>query len=134
MSGNMENYTASNTAIYLIQYHIIWTPKYRRCILVDELKNRLQQIIEEVCYENALIVKALEIMPDHIHLFIGASPKMAPYKIVKALKGRTSHILREEFKELLKMPTLWSGSYFISTIGNVSAKTIQQYIEKQWKK
>ena len=129
----MSEYIKNNKVIYLTQYHIIWCPKYRRGILKDKIKDRLQQIIEEICQEKYITIKKMEIMPDHIHLFISMSYKETPYKIVKLFKGRSSNLLRKEFPELLKMPTLWSGSFFISTIGNVSEKTIIKYIEDQWK-
>ena len=73
-------------------------------------------------------------MPDHIHLLVSANQKLAPYKLVKALKGRTSNFLRKEFPLLLRMPTLWSRSYFISTVGAVSSEAVKKYIENQWTK
>lgn len=76
-------------------------------------------------------VLALEVKPDHLHLFVSAYPPLPVHKLVKALKGRSSHHLRREFPHLLKLPSLWTNSYFVSTAGNVSNKTIQQYIEAQ---
>ena len=130
----MSNYIYNNKAVYLLQYHIVWAPKYRRHLLVNKIKDRLESIIKEVCAAHSLSIRALKIMPDHVHLFIGSDPRKQPYKIVKAVKGRSSNLLRKEFPELLKMPTLWTRSYFIATAGNVSDKTIQRYIEDQWKK
>lgn len=74
---------------------------------------------------------ALEIMPDHVHLFVSADTKTRPEH--RRFRGRSSHVLREEFPELL-MPTLWTRPYFLSTAGNVSSETIQKYIENQWGK
>lgn len=130
----VNTYKKHNKVIYLMQYHIIWCPKYRRSILTGALKERTEEIIKEVVYERNGEIIAMEIMPDHIHLFVGMKPKETPHRFVKALKGRTSNYLRKEFPELLKMPTLWSRSYFLSTVGNVSGKTVKEYIEQQWTK
>lgn len=128
----MNNYKKNNKAVYLCNYHIIWCPKYRRKLLVGKIKDRLEQIIKEVAYDKEFEILAQEIMPDHVHLLVSANMKSAPFKLVKALKGRSSNYLRKEYPELLKMPTLWSGSYFVSSAGNVSTNVIKQYIEKQW--
>ena len=130
----MSDYTIHNKAVFLVQYHIVWTPKYRRKLLVDDVKTRLEQIIQEVCHEHSFMIKALQVMPDHVYLFLSTNPQKAPYKIIKALKGRTSNLLRKEFPELLKMSTLWTRGYFISTVGHVSEKTIKEYINRQWTK
>ena len=127
-------YKSHNRAKYLCNYHIVWCPKYRRKLLFGNIKIRLEQIINDVCYAKQSEVIALEVMPDHVHLFVSVNPRVAPFKIVKAVKGRSSNFLRKEFPELLKMPTLWSGSYFLSSAGDVSSATIKKYIENQWVK
>ncbi len=127
------DYRHSRNQVYLINYHLIWCPKRRKPVLVGKVKNRIQQIIKQVAKEKGIEVLALEIMSDHLHLFISAYPTMAIHKLVKAFKGRSSNLLRKEFPELLKLPSLWTHSYFISTAGNVSNKTIQKYIEQQSK-
>jgi len=119
--------------VYLINYHLIWCPKRRRKVLVGEVKDRLKSIIYEVAQEKGIEILALEIQPDHLHLFISAYPAVAIHKLIKAFKGRSSHYLRREFPHLLKIPSLWTHSYFVSTAGNVSNKTIQKYIEAQSK-
>jgi len=90
---------------------------------------RLEQILREVAKEKGVEILALEVQPDHLHLFISAYPQLPVHKLVKALKGRSSHHLRREFPHLLKLPSLWTNS--VSTAGNVSNKTIQKYIETQ---
>ena len=127
------DYKRSRYQVYLINYHLIWCPKRRKSVLVDEIKNRLEQIIRQTAKEKSVEVLALEIMPDHLHLFISAYPTIAVHKLVKAFKGRSSNLLRKEFPELLKLPSLWTHSYFVSTAGNVSSETIQKYIEQQSK-
>lgn len=130
----MSDYIHANKVVYLTQYHLIWCPKYRRDILVNSIKDRLEEIIKNVCAERQMKIKALEIMPNHVHLFVSISYQHAPFKIAHWVKGRSSNLLRKEFPELRKMPTLWSRSFFLASIGNVSGKTIKRYIEDQWKK
>jgi putative transposase len=127
-------YTHNNTSVTLVNYHIVFCPKYRRKLLVDAVKTRLEQLIKEVAAENKWVIQALEVMPDHVHLFVIADAKTKPHMVVKRFKGKTSRFLRSEFGDLRKMPTLWTRSYFLSTAGNVSAATIKKYIEQQWNK
>lgn len=127
----MNNYIKNNKVVYLTQYHIIWCPKYRKNILIDSIKNRLQNIILDVCNELNAEIKALEIMPNHIHLFVSYTYKEPINKLIKKLKGISSNILRKEFPQLKKMPTLWSRSFFVASIGQVSEETIKKYIEEQ---
>lgn len=126
-----QEYQHKRTSVSLVNYHLVWSPKRRRKILVDKLKVRLGQIIQEVCAENNCQILALEIMPDHLHLFVNCPPDFAPNQIVRRIKGRSSRILRQEFPFLLRMPSLWTRSYFASTAGNVSSRTIQRYIAEQ---
>lgn len=126
-------YKHSRNQVYLINYHLIWCPKRRKPVLVGKVKSRLEQIIKEVAKEKDVEILKLSIQPDHIHNFISAYPTIAVHKLVKVFKGRSSHYLRREFPELLKLPTLWTHSYFVSTAGNVSSQTIQKYIEAQSK-
>lgn len=124
-------YEHSTNQVYLINYHLIWCPKRRRKVLVGDVKERLNTIIRGVAEEKKVKVLALEIQPDHLHLFISCSPQMTVHKLVKAFKGRSSFYLRREFPSLLKLPSLWTNSYFVSTAGNVSNETIRKYIEAQ---
>jgi len=112
-------------------YHIIWCPKRRRKILNGPVYDRLKEIIEQVADENDWQILELAIQPDHIHLFLRANPYTLPTDIARRIKGRSAHILREEFPHLMRMPSLWTRSTFYSTAGNVSSDTIQKYIEKQ---
>ena len=124
-------YKHSRNKVFLINYHLIWCPKRRKKILVGEIKTRLEQIINEVAKEKNIEILALEVMPDHLHLFVSSHPNILVHNLIKAFKARSSNILRKEYPELLKLPSLWTHSYFISTAGNVSSKTIQKYIEAQ---
>lgn len=125
-------YTHNKTSVIMINYHLVFCPKYRRKLLVGDVKNRLSEILDEVAQMNNWKVIAKEIMPDHVHLFVYADVRTRPEIVVKRFKGRSSRFLRKEFPLLLRMPTLWTRSYFLSTAGNVSSASIQKYIEQQW--
>jgi len=100
-------------------------------VLVGEIKRRLEQLIGEIAEEHGWEVLALEIQPDHVHLFISVQPYWSPHLVLRRIKSRTSRILRREFPELLKLPSLWTRGYFVSTAGNLSSETIRKYIEEQ---
>jgi len=114
-----------------MNYHFVWCPKYRKRVIVGRIEKQLKVLLQEKV--NALNCKiiALETMPDHIHIFVESPPTIAPNRIVAALKGFTSHVLRKEFPELRKLPTLWTRSYFVSTHGHISADAIRKYVEGQ---
>jgi putative transposase len=119
--------------VHLVVYHIIWCPKRRRKVLVGPVGVRLKQIIQAVADAHEWTVISLAIQPDHVHLFIRSDPYTLPSDIPRLIKGRSSHDLREEFPHLLKLPSLWTRSFFLSTAGTVSQEIIQKYIERQSK-
>ncbi|MBE2182301.1 MAG: IS200/IS605 family transposase [Anaerolineae bacterium] len=121
----------SNHAVYQVNYHFVWIPKRRKKVLVGDVAKRLREICEEVAQENGWVVLSLAIQPDHVHLFVEATPKEKPHDVVRAFKGRSSRILRSEFPHLLKLPSLWTHGYFCRTAGNVSAAVIEPYIRAQ---
>ena len=100
-------------------------------MLTSKVVQRLKEIFAQVAEEKRVKILALEIRPDHLHLFVSCYPQMVVHKLVKAFKGRSSNILRKESPSLLRLPSLWTNSYFVSTAGNVSSETIQKYIEAQ---
>jgi putative transposase len=119
---------------YLLLYHIVWIPKYRRRILVEQVAERLKQTIEQTAAEREWDVVALEVMSDHVHLFVAPPPTVRPSDLVKVLKGVSARILLKEFPDLAQRArrgTLWAPSYFIASAGNVSAETIERYIREQ---
>jgi putative transposase len=125
-------WTHSNTTVYNIGYHLIWCPKYRRKVLVGDVEQRLRELLYKKAGEIGVSIETLEIMPDHLHLFVKASPSAAPHWIVQQLKGYTSHELRKEFEPLKsRLPTLWTRSYYIESCGHISEETIKKYIEEQ---
>jgi putative transposase len=125
-------YRHERTSVSMVNLHFVWTPKYRRHVLVGGVKSRAEQVIREVAREHEWEVIALEVMPDHVHLFVSVDPKVSPHLAVRAFKGRTSRVLRQEFPQLLRMNTLWTRSYFVGSAGNASSTTIRRYIETQW--
>lgn len=125
-------YKSNNNVVYSCKYHVVWCPKYRRKVLVDGVDARLKELIDEICHELRIDVIEMEIMPDHVHLLIEVEPQFGIHKAVKQIKGRTSRILRQEFICLRsRLPSLWTNSYFVSTVGGVPLSVIKQYIENQ---
>jgi putative transposase len=130
-----NRWTHSNTTVYNIGYHIIWCPKYRRKVLTGKVEVRLGQLLLKKAEEIGVSVIEMQIMPDHVHLFVKASPVASPHWIVQQLKGYTSHELRNEFESLrTRLPTLWTRSYYVESCGHISEDTIRKYIEEQKKK
>jgi putative transposase len=122
-------YQHYNHSVGLVIVYFVFVTKRRKPVLKEEIRNRMYQIWQELAVEKGWNIRALEIAPDYIHLFTEINPTDPIHLVVKALKGRSSNYLRKEFPELLKLPSLWSRSYFFSTAGNVPAQTIQKYIE-----
>lgn len=126
-----------SSAVYNINYHLVWCPKYRKPILEEpKVKEFLEDQIHTIAETKNYEVRALEVMPDHLHLFISAPPFDSPTNIVKVFKGVTALRLFKKFPELKKeywKGKLWSPSYYVGTAGHVSAVTIQRYIEEQKK-
>jgi putative transposase len=126
-----QRWTHSNTSVFNIGYHLIWCPKYRRKVLVGDMEIRLKELLFEKAAELDIQIALLEVMPDHIHVFVKTKPTNAPHYIVQQFKGYTSRILRSEFPHLLKMPSLWTRSYYCESVGHISEKTVLKYIEEQ---
>jgi putative transposase len=121
---------------YQLHYHLVWTPRYRKKILFEPLESRLKAIFNEVAEKYSFRVLAVEVMPDHVHLFVGAPPKYSPSELIRLFKGTSSRLLGKEFPEIIrhhywgKNATLWSEGYYAGTAGNVSAEIIRRYIEE----
>lgn len=128
----MRKYKSNNNIVYSCKYHVVFCPKYRRKVLTGEVENRLKQIINDVCDKYSIDLIEMEIMPDHVHMLIEVDPQFGVHKAVKLIKGASSRILRKEFHHLTtKIPTLWTNSYFISTVGGAPLDVVKQYIESQ---
>lgn len=132
----MENkYRTTKTTVSLINYHFVFCPRYRRKIfLIPNIEERFKHIVKYICEEMEIEIIAIECDKDHIHMFLNCLPTLSPSDIMLKIKGITSRVLRDEFEELKKMPSLWTRSYFVSTAGNVSSETVKQYVENQKKR
>ena len=125
-------YKSNNNVVYSCKYHVVWCPKYRRKVLVGAVAERLKELIAQRCADIRADVLELEVMPDHVHLLIEVDPQYGINKAVRSIKGYSSRILRSEFKFLTtRLPSLWTNSYFVSTVGGVPLAVIKQYIENQ---
>ena len=132
----MENkYRHTNTTVSLLNYHFVFCPRYRRKIfLIPRVEERFKELVNLKCKELKIEIIAVECDKDHVHLFLNSLPTLSPSDVMRQIKGYTGKILREEFIELSKMPSLWTRSYFVSTTGNVCSETIKKYVETQKKR
>jgi len=124
-------YLRDEHRVHLVVYHLVWTPKRRKPVLVGNVAQRCREIIEQKCEEKGWRILELAVQPDHVHLFVRVWPSDSAADVIKEIKGITAHHLRREFPQLLKLPSLWTRSYFAATAGNVSKEIIQKYIEAQ---
>jgi len=117
-------------AKYLCNYHFVWIPKYRRSI-IGEVMEYTKEVLKSIAEELGCEMIALEVMPDHIHLFVNCPPRYAPSYLANYFKGKSARLILKKFPQLNK-GKLWTRSYFVATAGNVSSETIKKYIEEQW--
>ncbi len=127
-----NKYRKNAGAVFSLKYHIVWCPKYRRRVLFDDIAIRLKEIIRDKAKELVMTIHTIEVMPDHVHLFIESDPTWCVAGIVNRVKGVSSRILRQEFPSLRsRLPTLWSRSYYAGTVGSASESVVKRYIESQ---
>ena len=127
-------YRSNNNVTYSCKYHVVFCPKYRRRVLVDGVDERFRKIAQQVADEMRFDIIEMEVMPDHVHMLLEVDPQLGIHKAVKRIKGRTSRVLREEFPWLKRrIPSLWTNSYFVSTVGGAPLSIVKQYIENQKK-
>ena len=127
-----NEYKHTATTVYLINYHFVFCPRYRRKIFdIPHVEDRFKVLTAEGCDRLGIDILAMECRRDHVHLFVSCPPTQSPAEVMRNIKGATSRALREEFPELSKMPSLWTRSYFVSTAGNVSSETIRWYVNTQ---
>lgn len=117
---------------FSVKYHIVWCPKYRKNVLIQGIDIRLKALLHKVAENIGATIHALEVMPDHVHIFIESDPTWAPCDIANRLKGATARSLRQEYPALKRaLRTLWSRSYYVGTVGHVSDATVRRYIALQ---
>ena len=131
-SDNMDEIRSNNNVVYRCTYHVVWCPKYRRPVITGDVDIRLRQIIREVCAERDAPIVELDTMPDHVHLRVSCDPQYGIHRLVKQVKGRSSRLLRQEFPTLkTRIPTLWTNSYFVATVGGATSEAVKRYVENQ---
>ncbi len=116
---------------YNIGYHIVFSTKYRYRLLRYSAADLLKELLTETSLQAGVNIRTMEVMPDHVHLFITAPPSLPIPDFVRRLKGRTSFVLRRRFEYLRKYPSLWTRSFFVESVGHISEKTVVKYIENQ---
>lgn len=132
MSSYSITYKSNNNVVYSCKYHVVWCPKYRRPVLVNGIDTRLKEIIQVVCADCRAEILEMEVMPEHVHLLVEVAPQYGIHRLVRAMKGRSSRLLRQEFPRLKsRLPTLWNNSYFVATVSGAPLEVIQQYIDNQ---
>jgi len=130
--GAYRRYSKNAGAVFSLKYHLVWCPKYRMKILVGDVAERLKNVLFATAAQYGVLIEAMEVLPDHVHLFVSSDPTRCVAEIVNRLKGASSRILREEFPHLKsRLPTLWSRSYYAGSVGQVSESTVRKYIENQ---
>jgi len=129
-------YKSTRYVKYLCNYHFVWIPKHSRDFLIEDAAEYIKEILKLIAKELGCEIITLEVMPDHIHLFINCPPRYSPSYLANYFKGKSARLVLKKFPELRKYTNgkLWTRSYFISTDGNVSSETIKKYIEEQWGK
>ena len=120
---------ATRHSRYHIFYHLVWIPKYRRKTLDGAVGERLEAILREIAAEKGLEITGMEVMPDHIHLFVSSPPQHSPSLLVNWFKGISSNLYNRRFNGRIR----WTNAYYVGTAGTVSKETIQRYIEEQTK-
>lgn len=127
-----ERYRRNAGCVFSLKYHIVWCPKYRRKVLVGQVAEDLRDLLYKKAGELQVNIEVLEIKPDHVHLFVSADPTEAPQRLANQFKGFTSRMLRLKYSHLRsQLPSLWSRSYYVGSIGYASEEAVKKYIEEQ---
>ena len=127
-----ENRRGSHT-VYNIQYHYVWVTKYRHKVLRGEVAERARELIRQSCMSRDIKILKGHVSKDHVHLLLSSPPKLSPSNIAQYLKGRSSHLLQQEFSHLKKRywgQHLWARGYFCSTAGDLTSEQIERYIDR----
>ena len=123
---------SNKNIVFRCTFHVVWCTKYRRKLLTPEVEARLKQIAAEVAEETRCTIREMEGNLDHFHMLVDCDPQFGIHRFVKAVKGRSSRLLRQEFSPLrTRVPTLWTNSYFVATVGGAPLAVIKQYIENK---
>lgn len=130
--GVIDTAQTNNNVVYRCTYHVVWCTKYRRPVLTEPVAKRLAGLAREVCAEHSAPILELEVMDDHVHLLVSVDPQYGVHRLVKQIKGRSSRFLRSEFPHMRsRLPTLWTNSYFVATVGGATLEVVKQYVQSQ---
>ena len=132
----MKNLIHDRTTVYNIGYHMVWSVKYRRPVLIGKVEDSIRRFLLMISSQKGFVIKELEIMPDHVHIFVSAKPKISPsyiYKMLKGISGRWLFIEYPKIKDKLWKGHLWNPSTYVETVGHISEDTIKKYIQDQKK-
>ena len=124
----------ARTCVYNVNYHIVWSVKYRKAVLNGGIDEVLKEMFKQIAADKGFTIQTMEVMPDHVHIFASVHPKVAPSYIVKMLKGISGRWLMlryPELKQQLWKGNIWNSSFYIETVGSVSEEAVQMYIERQ---
>ena len=113
-------------------FHLVWKPKYAYSILVGEIKTHCEEVLKQVAQDYGYVIHALEVMPDHIHIFLTFKPSVSVSEVFHRLKGISAHRLFERFPDLRKKywgGHLWSPGKFFRSVGSTTDWAVKQYIE-----
>lgn len=125
--------------VYNFHFHLIWVTKYRcPAFTTPKLVQDMKDILTRIARLNDITIETMEVMADHVHLLISFKPKYAPTNIVKALKGGSARLFFEQHPDIKTRKFwsghLWSPSYYMSTLGNMSREVVEKYIQNQYRK
>jgi putative transposase len=127
-----STHRAHRNVVFSCKYHVVWCPKYRRSVLIDGADEALKKVVARVCLARDADLIELDVMPDHVHLLVDVDPQYGIHRLIKEIKGLSSRELRQRFPFLKsRLPTLWTHSYFVSTVGGAPLAIVKQYIENQ---
>ena len=130
--SNLSNYLENDGLIFKNQFHVVFCPKYKRPVLKEGIAKRLSDILYAEAQKMRVHILSLDIQPDHVHMSISFDPRLSLHKVIKQFKAVSSHILREEFPELVsKLPSLWTRSYLSSTDAILDDILIKEYLNSQ---
>lgn len=129
----MVKYSSNRNIVYNCTYHVVWVTKYRRSVLTLDIETRLKEILQNIANEIQVEILEMEVGDlNHVHLLISLDPQFGVHKAVRRFKGTSSRYLRKEFPQLKsRLPTLWTNSYFVSTVGGAPLAKIKEYIQNQ---
>ena len=128
----MDETRSNHSVVYRCTYQVVWCPKYRRPVIEGDVDQRLKQIISAVCADKDAPVIELVTMPDQVRLLLTCDPQYGIHRLVKTIKARSSRLLRQEFPSLRsRLPTLWTNSYFVATVGGPTSEVVKHYVQNQ---